>query len=102
MSKRAALWKAQGGLCFYCQTKMQRSGAETSKRLATIEHLTPRSDGGRAVVGNVVLACRSCNGHRGTRELTQDEMKRAEGLTREVLLLMGRDPGPAADAPYFA
>lgn len=72
------LWRLQGGICFYCgrdtvlrqvnmtdKQHMQRLGLthkfELERRLASIEHLQRRADGGSNDLENLVMACRECN-----------------------------------------
>ena len=45
--------------CQYC-------GVRPSKEHLTIDHIIPRSKGGRSTWENVVLACQSCNAHKGS------------------------------------
>ena len=51
------LFKAQGGLCFYCLARIR-----TSVDL-TLDHVVPRAHGGTNHVGNLVVCCNSCNQH---------------------------------------
>lgn len=48
-------WIAQGRACIYCG----RPGT-------TIDHLIPRSRGGKNFVGNLAPCCRSCNSRKGS------------------------------------
>lgn len=67
-------FKHQNGLCCWCLEPMilhSLSPEEWAKRadfprLATWEHVTPQSHGGRDVRSNRVLAHRDCNHDRGT------------------------------------
>ena len=79
---RAVLYKAQNGKCCYCkrpvwlcekpETKkdaMERlsvSKRQVRKRRATLDHLTPKSEGGSNYKGNFALACNGCNSERGS------------------------------------
>jgi hypothetical protein len=66
--RRAALFHAQDGLCFYCRVPM-KAPPFTRPRLprdVTLEHLIPLSEGGRRGFPNEVAACNDCNGRRGT------------------------------------
>ena len=51
--------------CHYC-------GAELSYKRATLDHLTPRSKGGKNI-GNLKLACRKCNQEKGA--MTDDQYR---------------------------
>lgn len=56
-------WEQQGGRCCLCHHIMKPYSRQhtTDQEAATIEHLIPRRDGGRNVVGNVRLAHGRCN-----------------------------------------
>jgi hypothetical protein len=49
-----------GTSCVWC-------GYEPWRRDLTVEHLMPRSRGGRSSAENLTVACRGCNRRRGTR-----------------------------------
>lgn len=49
-----------GGICVYC-------GASGTLRELTIDHVLPRSRGGRTEWSNVVSACSKCNRDKGDR-----------------------------------
>lgn len=86
---KALLFERQGGACFYCDrpTWMPSEGAkkaaarlemateghrwhkEARKRMATLEHLHRRVDGGPDKIENYVLACQGCNASRGGRKV---------------------------------
>jgi 5-methylcytosine-specific restriction endonuclease McrA len=89
--RRAELCWDQNGRCFYCTGDMTYASPPARRRapntMATLEHLIPRSEGGRSSFPNVVAACARCNNRRGTMswllffclsELERDE--RAEQL----------------------
>jgi 5-methylcytosine-specific restriction endonuclease McrA len=50
--------------CQYC-------GRQPARKDLTVDHIVPRSRGGRTTWDNVVTACQRCNGHKGNR--TPDE-----------------------------
>jgi 5-methylcytosine-specific restriction endonuclease McrA len=56
------LYARDGGQCQYCAKHMGMSSA-------TIDHVHPRSKGGRNVWENVALACGDCNYTKGDRTL---------------------------------
>ncbi len=70
---RAAAYKSQSGLCYYCGQPMwqetpeqfasrYRIGVRLAKRFqCTGEHLIAHKDGGTASQSNIVAACRFCN-----------------------------------------
>jgi 5-methylcytosine-specific restriction endonuclease McrA len=55
--------------CFWCGTPLTR-------RSATFDHVVPVSRGGSRGAGNVELACRRCNGTKGDRMPTDEEIGR--------------------------
>ena len=60
--------------CQYC-------GARPPREDMTIDHVVPRSRGGKSMWENVVLACSHCNARKGNRVLSQCGM----GLIRKPL-----------------
>jgi hypothetical protein len=61
--KRVALAEAQNWRCAYCSGVMEDRGR--GPRVATIEHVIPRSRGGTEARLNLVVACHACNTARG-------------------------------------
>jgi len=57
--------------CQYC-------GARPGRELLTIDHVLPRSRGGKSEWENVVLACQSCNARKGSRLLENSGMRLAK------------------------
>lgn len=51
---KTALYARDNGECQYCSTKV-------SKYSATIDHVVPKSRGGKNTWDNLVLACKECN-----------------------------------------
>lgn len=58
--KRGYLYQLQGGRCYYC-------GEMLEYEHCTIDHVIPRSLGGTRELGNIVVACVSCNQAKGDR-----------------------------------
>lgn len=52
----------QGLVCAYC-------GCDLTEATKTIDHVIPRSKGGRSDYHNLVLACKSCNSHKSDKEV---------------------------------
>lgn len=72
-SSRLKLWKAQGGLCFYCAKPtrfvLYPKGHVPRKMDATLDHVIPKSNGGAmSPTKNCVVACLKCNHERGTKD----------------------------------
>lgn len=66
--RRTKLFFEQKGRCFYCRRRMSFSQPIKDPRgqRVTLDHLTPRSQGGRRGYHNEVAACLRCNHRRGT------------------------------------
>jgi len=70
---RKALWalviERDGLTCHWCRKPVRRVPqgykGPLHKRHATLDHVIPRSRGGGNEPGNIVIACRKCNDHRG-------------------------------------
>lgn len=85
---RKRLWKAQGGLCFYCDKPMLlNAGYMWHGLLPSKEHLKPRSEGGTHNADNIVLAHRKCNSLRGSRPLTAQEVLKADAIIAKAKTL---------------
>ncbi len=69
------------GKCLFCNRKLlvELNGEPISA--ATIEHIVPRNHGGTDDLGNLALACRSCNNEKGVRH---DKNKRPTDRAVEV------------------
>jgi 5-methylcytosine-specific restriction endonuclease McrA len=73
--RRGARWSRQGVLqrdgysCIYCgiQPGEAQRGQILSKRDFTVDHLIPRSRGGKNIWGNTACACPGCNNRKGGR-----------------------------------
>jgi len=67
---RTSLWNSQNGMCVYCGKKMLKPGdedySEKSGLAATVDHVVPKSLGGRGG-RNLVLACRTCNNKKADK-----------------------------------
>ncbi len=73
-------WLAQSGRCHYCAWPMihpqdVEDPSRPPGKLATRDHLQPRSRGGRTTKSNIVLACGTCNRKKGNR--TEEEFLQA-------------------------
>jgi 5-methylcytosine-specific restriction endonuclease McrA len=64
----AQVFARDQGRCVYCAVPVRprAKGLHRAPDLATLDHVIPRSRGGRTVAENLVLACHACNNARGT------------------------------------
>lgn len=62
------LWRRDGGECQYC-------GIYISITDCTIDHVLPKSKGGKHAWTNIVLSCAPCNQKKGSRLLSNTNMK---------------------------
>jgi len=62
------VWLRDGGLCQYCEKEIRLSEA-------TVDHVLPKSKGGRNDWENVTLACTKCNQKKGNRLLNNTGLK---------------------------
>ena len=60
---RSRLAEVQRWRCCWCLCEMR--GEQGFKNSATIEHITPRSQGGTDHITNLAVACNRCNNRRG-------------------------------------
>jgi 5-methylcytosine-specific restriction endonuclease McrA len=65
---RLNIFRRDGGRCQYCSKQFSRSEL-------TIDHVVPRTQGGRSVWDNVVCCCIDCNRKKGGRTPAQARMK---------------------------
>lgn len=65
---RKALRERDGDACHWCGGDMifpgTKGGPPRPRNLATIDHLTRKTDGGSDEITNLVLACHICNRKR--------------------------------------
>jgi hypothetical protein len=93
------IWERDGERCVWCSTA-------SWPRDRTLEHLLPRSRGGRSGEHNLLPACRACNKARRSQGAAAYARRQAEhGRTVDVaLLLAGLDrlaaDGTAAERDY--
>ena len=83
--KRAKRCKRRRNKCYWCGEPMNSKPGDA--REATLEHLTPRSNGGGGRIGNLRAVCRECNERRGSlpvaeweERLRVERVERAKGL----------------------
>ncbi len=60
-----ALIRRQGGMyCFFCECQCKRT-IERIPEQGTIDHLIPKSRGGKSNISNLVICCFACNQEKG-------------------------------------
>jgi len=109
--RRKAQWSRKGILardnytCIYCGSRVGDSvrGKILTKTDLTVDHLLPRSRGGRDTWTNTACACYSCNHRKGDRLLEETGMKlRWEPKTpRTSYLVIAIGSGPDAWRQYI-
>ena len=67
--RRLVLWMRSGGLCHYCRNPM--SFTIDKPHSLTIDHVIPRSKGGRNTLKNTVAACRTCNQAKADKDASE-------------------------------
>lgn len=65
---RRTIYRRDNNTCQYCNSKPGVS-------LLSIDHVIPRSQGGKSTLENCVLACVTCNGKKANRTPEQARMK---------------------------
>jgi 5-methylcytosine-specific restriction endonuclease McrA len=73
--------------CQYC-------GTQPPRKELTVDHILPRSRGGHTTWENVVAACQSCNGRKGSRtpEEAKMQLRSNPAQPRYVALAMIESP----------
>lgn len=94
---RQRLWNDAKGKCCYCdELTILMDGKEGSpRRMATVEHIVARCDGGTNAYENLAIACLECNQGRhnvGRRERLSEQDQNA---IREAARIRRREKGGA-------
>lgn len=87
---RRAIFLRDGYACQYC-------GAQPGKDHLTIDHILPRSRGGRTDWENVVTACAPCNRKKGNRTPDEARMALLQKPVRPRFWAMALAMGPGND-----
>lgn len=66
--------------CYWCEKRF------TSFREATLEHIYPKSKGGKDTKGNLTLACKTCNLKKGNKVISKydQELQEATKLSKMI------------------
>lgn len=97
---RQNIFKRDNGLCQYCGTDCD----------LTLDHLIPRSKGGKSTWNNLVTACKECNAKKGNSTLEEAGLvlKRPPFKPSYIMFLrnnlgaMKKEWGPYLNAPAVA
>lgn len=98
-----ALWAAQRGRCWICESPMRFAGNKAMS--ATLDHMWPRAGRGRlGDVGLTLLAHKACNCARGAAEPSDAAIRKLIGVYRRMpqAFLLGhwRDAAARAAQEY--
>lgn len=77
-NKRLAIYLRDGMCCAYCGSVIEDGIT------LTLDHLTPRSQGGNNDEANLITCCHKCNSTRGDRELSEFVYTVAAYVNNEV------------------
>lgn len=65
-NNKRKLLKIYGPVCSYCQWTFKIKGLN-------LDHVKPKSKGGKTIITNLVLSCFECNNKKGNSELSREE-----------------------------
>lgn len=66
---RESVFESANGICEYCISQVRLSSDPFE-----VEHIRPRSKGGKTTIENLALSCRGCNGYKANRTKAKDPM----------------------------
>lgn len=103
--KRLAIYIRDGFACCYCGRELR----DATPAEVTLDHLLPRSCGGKNDATNLVTACRACNSARGAKpwpdyatggavERIQQRRRAPLNLPLAKALIAGRAGDPEVEA----
>ena len=95
MLSRQNVFKRDGGKCVYCESKMD----------LTLDHVVPKSRGGKTTWGNLVTACKRCNSKKGNFLVEEVDMTLPYKPYRPSFVMFLRDFSGVKDeswSPYLA
>jgi 5-methylcytosine-specific restriction endonuclease McrA len=86
MIKLSELMKIRGNLCCYCRTvtklPMERGSVFY---MATREHITPKTQGGKDDIDNLDISCYSCNCTKS--DMSDEEFRKSYKLEKRIIEL---------------
>ncbi len=66
---RDILYIQCGGYCPECGMKMHNKNSKELKTYMTVDHIIPKSKGGKRNIENLRPLCRQCNNERGNKPI---------------------------------
>src|SRR5690606_31470162 len=73
--RRVSLPVTRRGVLSRDQYTCQYCGSSPPRKELTIDHVLPRSRGGKTTWENIITACQKCNGRKGNRTPAEANMK---------------------------
>ena len=73
--RRVSLPVTRRGVLTRDQYTCQYCGSAPPRKDLTVDHILPRSRGGKTIWQNVTTACQKCNGRKGSRTPTEANMR---------------------------
>ncbi|MEQ6359448.1 HNH endonuclease signature motif containing protein [Thermoanaerobacter thermohydrosulfuricus] len=79
-AEKIRVWQRDNYKCYYCGRRVKDYfpeiiGNRIPGDAATVDHIIPRSKGGKDIEGNLITACKRCNNLLGNFEGTLKEKK---------------------------
>ncbi|WP_240951484.1 HNH endonuclease [Caldanaerobacter subterraneus] len=79
-AEKLRIWQRDNYRCYYCGRRVKDyfpeiMGNNLPGDAATVDHIIPRSKGGKDIEGNLITACKRCNNLLGNFEGTLKEKK---------------------------
>lgn len=76
LSIKMAVYQRDGGRCRYCGViTIIKSARTNNPKARTVDHVIPRSKGGRSDIINLVTACKACNERKLSHTLADVGMR---------------------------
>lgn len=85
---RRLLEHVQGFVCYLCGCEIKPFG--TKPWSLTVDHVMPKSKGGRSTIENKALACRKCNGEKADKYPTHEQLERGARVAMAVRAFLER------------
>lgn len=89
----ARIFAAFAHRCLYCGREVfpkRIPGRVNWRRVGTVDHVVPKSAGGRRGIGNFVLACAECNSRKGARGVEEFALECTGGVPVRMAAILAR------------